>query len=79
AMMRQARRDEILRLVRKLAAENGGVAPGLERFSAETGIKRHDWGAIWRAWGDVLIEAGFQPNTMKTAYDENALMDALRA
>jgi hypothetical protein len=55
-------RDEIIREIRRLAAESG-QAPGQKLFARETGIADHLWrGKFWARWGDALVEAGFQPN-----------------
>ena len=66
----------ILNEIRRTAETNGGVPLGVARFSQETGIKDSDWrGKIWARWGDAIREAGFQPNQLQTAYDEEVLIE----
>ncbi len=65
----------ILDEIRRTAKANGGVALGVARFNQATGIKDSDWrGKIWPRWSDAIREAGFQPNQLRTAYDEEALI-----
>jgi hypothetical protein len=72
AMNKQA----ILSEIRRTAESNGGVPLGMERFAQETGSKPSDWrGKIWVRWGDALREAGFEPNQMRGAYQDNVLID----
>ena len=47
------------------------------RFSSETGIGRHEWlGRYWARWGDVLAEAGFEPNEKTAPADRDAVLTA---
>lgn len=69
-------KQQILNEIRRTTQENGGVPLGRERFAQETGIKYHDWiGKIWARWGDALKEAGFEPNKLQTAYDDDYLIE----
>jgi hypothetical protein len=69
-------KQHILTEIKRTAAANGGVPLGRERFLRETGIKTHDWiGKYWARWGDALREAGFAPNELQAAYDENMLIE----
>lgn len=71
-------KEYILAEIRRIAAANGGKAPGMIRFDAETGIKQHDWyGRYWIRWGDALREAGFEPNRMNEAIDDELLLQKL--
>lgn len=71
----ETHKQRILLEIRRTAEANGGVPLGLARFSQETGIKSSDWrGKIWARWGDAILEAGFQPNELRTAYDEEFLI-----
>lgn len=66
--------DEIVRTAEK----NGGHPLGKQRFQLETGIKQSDWyGKYWARWGDAVKEAGYQPNTMQSSYDEGWLIEQL--
>jgi hypothetical protein len=69
-------KQHILKEIRRTAEANGGVPLGAARFFKETGIKDSDWrGKIWARWGDAVRDAGFQPNQLKTAYDEEVLIE----
>lgn len=55
---------------------NGGVALGKSRFFEETGIKESDWiGRYWARWNDAIAEAGFSPNQMQDAFDDDHLLE----
>jgi hypothetical protein len=63
-------KQEIKSELRRIAAENGGKAPGFQRFARETGLRKSDWYPhLWLRWGDAVSEAGLQPNALLTAYD----------
>jgi hypothetical protein len=71
-------RDYILAEIRRTTAENRGVPLGKQRFSALTGVKRHDWfGKYWAKWSDALREAGFTPNIRSAAVPEADLLGHL--
>jgi hypothetical protein len=56
----------VIRAIQRLAAENGGVPVGRERFIAETGLPQSLWeGRIWLTWSDAVREAGYEPNAMQ--------------
>jgi len=68
-------KQDILRKIQQVAADNGGKAPGIARFEAATGVKRHEWeGKIWRGWSDAVADAGFAPNELQVAFSEDALL-----
>lgn len=74
-MNQDTKRQEIIRQIQKLAADNDGQAPGQKKFAAETGIKDHIWrGKYWRGWSEALVEAGFAPNEWQGAYEESAML-----
>ena len=69
-------KQHIIDEIKRTAAENLGIPLGRETFFRETGIKQWDWFGKYRArWGDALQEAGFQPNPMTTAYDDDLLIE----
>lgn len=71
-------RDHIISEIKRIAAENGGQAPGSQTFVATTGIIESKWrGKYWARWGDALIEAGFQPNEWTGKTDVAVLLDGL--
>jgi hypothetical protein len=70
-------KEQILREIRRTAAENGGKSYGQQRFESETGIRRCDWDKHWARWGDALKEAGFEPNQWSTAYGDEELLEKL--
>jgi hypothetical protein len=64
--------DEIIRT----AKENNGVPLGQDKFARVTGIKKSDWyGIYWTKFGDLVREAGHEPNKWQTAYDEKLLIE----
>jgi hypothetical protein len=66
--------DEIVRTTQ----ENGGRPLGIKRFQDETGIAMSEWfGKHWARWGDALKEAGYKPNVLQDAYDEDWLIERL--
>ena len=73
-------RETILAEVKRCAAENGGVAPGITRFETLTGITASTWrGKYWVTWGQLLQEAGFEPGTWNAAYEDEYLLGHLAA
>jgi len=71
-------KETILKEIRRLAAANGGVAPGRLALETETGIRESTWkGVYWVKWNEAVKEAGFEPNKMVTAYSKEQLLEAL--
>jgi Meiotically up-regulated gene 113 len=69
-------KQRILDEIRRTAEANGGVPLGRVKFLQETGIRESDWqGKIWIRWGEALLDAGFQPNQLKRAYDDTLLIE----
>lgn len=72
---KQMDRQQIISEIQRIAKERGGKAPGFQRFSAETGVRKSDWyPALWLRWGDAINEAGRQPNNFVSAYDPDFLI-----
>ena len=72
------KKQEIIDAIRRTAQANGGKALGRESFTKETGIKESDWyGKHWTRWGDALEDAGFAPNQLQRAFDEEYLIGKL--
>ncbi len=73
-------KDFIISEIRRLAAENGGVPPGMRALAKQTGIKTTDWrGKHWARWNDAVAEAGFQGRSLNTAYDRDFVAGKLVA
>ena len=73
---RERDKQRVLSEIRRTAEANDGVPLGTARFLQETGIKVTDWqGKIWARWGDALLEAGFRPNQLQTAFDDDTLIE----
>jgi hypothetical protein len=71
-------KQHILDEIRRTAKANGDKPLGIRRFKAQTGIAESDWsGKHWVRWGDALIEAGYKPNTLQQAYDEEFVIGKL--
>jgi len=48
---------------------------GRARFLDETGIRQSDWqGKYWIRWGEAIHEAGFEPNELQGAYEDEELL-----
>jgi hypothetical protein len=70
-------REQVLDEVRRTAADNGGKQLGSKRFATETGIRPHEWQRFWPRWGDVLKEAGYDPNPFGVARDPDEALALL--
>ena len=71
-------RDHILKEVRRTATENGGKPLGRLAFYTQTGIKEADWrGRYWARWNEVLRDAGYGPNSLVKAREDEVLLDCL--
>jgi Meiotically up-regulated gene 113 len=69
------KKADILSEIVRTATANGGVPLGFVRFASETGIKKYDWfGKHWSTWGDAVREAGFTPNKLNSAYNNEFLL-----
>ena len=50
---------QILDVIRRMAATNGGKAPGSQKFESETGLGKADWyPKYWLRWGDGIRNMG---------------------
>ncbi len=71
-------KQDIIYEIKRTAEMNQGRPLGKERFAAETGIQISDWyGKYWARWGDALIEAGYSPNKLQTAFDDEFVIEKL--
>lgn len=71
-------KDDIIAEIKRTAKENGEEPLGMVRFETETGIRKYDWfGKCWSKWSDALIEAGYKPNTLNEAYEDEFLIEKL--
>jgi hypothetical protein len=71
-------KEFILSEISRCASENAGVPLGRDRFYAATGIRESDWsGKYWVRWNEALADAGFAPNRLTLAYDEDHLLRQL--
>ncbi|MGH2613213.1 MAG: GIY-YIG nuclease family protein [Rhabdochlamydiaceae bacterium] len=68
-------KDDIIKEIRETAKANGNVPLGRDRFQDQTGIKEYDWGRYWPRFSDAQREAGYSPNLMNSAYDDNYLYE----
>jgi Meiotically up-regulated gene 113 len=63
-------KEEILNKIRRMTADNGGIAPGSMAFATATGLRRSDWyPKLWLRWGDATREAIGQSNALAAAYE----------
>ena len=71
-------KEHILLEIKRTSKENGDKPLGTARFEKETGIKTSDWyGRYWSRWNDAIKEAGYSPNVMQSAYDNDFLMQKI--
>ncbi|MFH1370045.1 MAG: GIY-YIG nuclease family protein [Planctomycetota bacterium] len=71
-------KKHIIDEIKRTAKENHGIPLGKDKFARETGIMVSDWyGKYWAKWGDAVREAGFKPNKLQSAYDQNVLIEHL--
>jgi hypothetical protein len=71
-------KEQIIEQIQRTAKANGGSPLGWRRFEEETGIRYYDWyGQFWTRWGDAVREAGFEPNRMSEAFEEDFLLEKL--
>ena len=70
-------KQDIIDAIKQTAKENGGKPLGRGRFEKETGIKMYEWNKYWARFGDALTEAGYVPNQLQQAYDNELLFTIL--
>ena len=72
------KKKQILDEIKRTAELNNGIPLGKSRFLKETGIRESDWiGKFWLRWADAVKEAGYEPNTLQKAYDDNWVLERL--
>lgn len=72
------RKEYIIKEIIRTTKRNNGIPLGSSKFENETGIKYTDWfGKYWPKWSDAILEAGFKPNILNPAYDENWLIEQI--
>ncbi|WP_077090674.1 GIY-YIG nuclease family protein [Mycobacterium rhizamassiliense] len=74
--MSDVEKAAVIRAIRRLAEENGGVPVGQTRFVAETGMPLYLFrGGLWANWGDAVSEAGYVPRQLQQQiYDDDDLL-----
>lgn len=71
-----ASKDFILREIKRLAGQNGGVPPGRGSFEGATGIKPSEWyPRFWLRWADAQTEAGCAPTALKARIADDILFE----
>lgn len=68
-------KKDILNEIRRTAEENDGSPLGMARFGKETGIKKYEWKKYWARFGDAQKEAGFSPNKLQGAYEDEFIFE----
>ena len=70
-------KDDVLREIRRTAAENGGVALGRANFFTATGIRESDWrGRWWTTWGAAVRDAGLEPQQLNPRLSDELVLEA---
>jgi hypothetical protein len=65
----------ILGEIKRLAAADGGRAPGKQTFERTTGITEGQWsGVLWARWSEAIAEAGHQPNVIQPRLDDDKVL-----
>lgn len=67
-------KQDIIEEIQRTARENDGKPLGEIKFADITGIKIYDWRKYWARFSDAQKEAGFIPNTLNKAYDEEFII-----
>lgn len=69
-------KQKILNEIQRISKLSGGKAPGFQKFSNVTGLRKAEWYPnLWLRWGDAIIEAGCKTNDFNTGYDINYLIE----
>jgi len=69
-------KGEILLEIKRIASASDGRAPGSQKFSTETGVKKSDWyPKLWLRWSDAINEAGCMPNVFNSSFDDIFLIE----
>jgi hypothetical protein len=71
---REAKRARIIAEIRRIAAENGGVPPGIQQFVRKSGIKRSGFAGIWARWPDAVRNAGLTPHPANPRLADDAML-----
>ena len=73
-------RNGIVAEIKRIAAANGGKAPGRQRFENDTGIRTSDWYPhLWLRWSDALTAAGLAPNKLAVKFERAFVLDKYAA
>lgn len=69
-------KDEIIATIKALAESNGGVPVGRTRLLQEAGISEGQY-SRFGTLGELQAEAGYTPNSLNTALDEEVILKQL--
>lgn len=75
--MNNLTKQDIIKIIQKIAKENGGKPLGIARFEKESNITQYEWKKYWARFGDALTEAGFEPNQMQGAYSDKFIIEKI--
>ena len=68
-------RDRIIAEIRRMAEDNGGIAPGQLQFEKATAMPRSAWrGKFWRNWSDAVRAAGLTENKPNAAHERSTMI-----
>lgn len=77
AAAREDLRLRVISEIRRIAAANGGVPPGMQKFTRITGITRGECiGVVCARWADALRQAGFPPNAPNPRLNDLEMLEA---
>jgi hypothetical protein len=68
-------KSQIIAEIQRTAAANGDVPLGSTRFEDATSIRHGDWARYWARWGDAVRDAGYEPNQLQGAYEDDVLLE----
>ena len=70
-------KNEILTEIKRQAKLNGGQPLGRQSFEKESDISSKTWQKHWPNFGLAIKEAGFEPNSFQSSFDNNYLIEQL--
>lgn len=77
--MAEKSKEFIVAEFKRLAAANGGYAPGRDKFLRATGLNEYQLNRFWTGYSELVKEAGFEPNQLVTKIPDEIVLTGLAA